>query len=55
MKRRIPRTPGSLPAPVSPRPGAIDSTPLPGQAHDVDAHSRLVRQLDVAIILTDLL
>ena len=54
MKRRIPRTP-AFPAPASPRPGAAAPMPLPGQAQDVDAHERLIRKLDIAIILDDLL
>lgn len=54
MKRRIPRTPG-FPASASPRPGAATPTPLPGQAQDVDSHERLIRKLDIAIILDDLL
>ena len=54
MKRRTPRTPG-FPTSASPRPGAAAPTPLPGQALDVDAHERLIRQLDIAIILEDLL
>ncbi|WP_175637376.1 hypothetical protein [Sinomonas mesophila] len=52
MKRRTPRSSG-FPAPVSPRPGA--ATPLPGQAQDVDSHERLIRKLDIAVLLEELL
>lgn len=54
MKRRTPRTPGSLP-PTSPRPDAATSILLPGQALDVNAQERLIHELDIAIILDDLL
>ncbi|BCT75085.1 hypothetical protein SCMU_09270 [Sinomonas cyclohexanicum] len=55
MKRRTPHTPGGFISPmVSQRDGSV-TAPVTGHASPMESHERLIRQLDLEILLSDLL